>query len=104
MLMGPHDGAVDHQPFQIGFACQRHQHGVEHPHLDPAVVASLHRAVIAKSLGQIAPACAGAGHPQQGIQKPPVVRARPPLAFGPPRHKSLDPLPLIIRQPVDIHR
>jgi hypothetical protein len=48
MLMRPHDRAVDHQPFQIGLAGERFQHIVQHAHLDPAIIAPLHRAVVAK--------------------------------------------------------
>jgi hypothetical protein len=56
VLMRPHDGRVDHQPFEIGLARQRGEDLVQNAHLDPAVVAPLHRLVPAQLPGQIAPA------------------------------------------------
>jgi hypothetical protein len=52
----PHDGGIDHQPFQIGFARQRGEDGVQNAHLDPAIIAPLHRLVLAEPPWQIAPA------------------------------------------------
>jgi len=52
----PRDRRVDHQPFEIGLAHQRGEDLVQNAHLDPAVVASLHRLVLAQLPGQIAPA------------------------------------------------
>src|ERR1700741_2586613 len=51
--------------------------------------------VLADPFRQIAPARPGAGHPQQGVDEPPAVTARPPLALPPARNERLDPLPLI---------
>ena len=45
VLMRPHDGGIDHQPFEIGLARQRGKDLVQSVHLDPAVVAPLHRLV-----------------------------------------------------------
>jgi hypothetical protein len=56
VLMRPHDGGIDHQPFEIGLARQRGQDLVQNAHLDPAVVAPLHRLVLAQLPGQITPA------------------------------------------------
>ena len=55
LLMRPHDGGIDHQPFQIGLARQGGEDGVQNAHLDPAVIAALHGFVVAQSLRQIAP-------------------------------------------------
>jgi hypothetical protein len=79
------------------------QHLVQHTHLDPAIVAPLHRVVVAKLLRQVTPAPTRTRHPQQGIEEPPVIGARPALALAPARHKILDSLPLVIPQPVAIH-
>ncbi len=64
MLMSADDGRVDHQPFQIGFACQNGKHVVENPPFYPAVVTSLHRPIVAEPFGQVTPATARASHPQ----------------------------------------
>jgi hypothetical protein len=102
--MRPHDGRVDHQPFKIGFACQDRQHVVEHTHLDPAIITSLHYGVVAKPFRQVTPATARTRHPQQRIQKQPVVRARTALAFRSSGHKPFDPIPLIVPKRIAIHR
>jgi DNA (cytosine-5)-methyltransferase 1 len=41
--MRANDRAVDHQPFQIGFARQHRQHIIQYTHIDPAVIAPLPR-------------------------------------------------------------
>ena len=56
VLMRSHDGRVDHQPFQIGFARQNREHVVENAHLDPAIIASLHGVGVAKTIRQVTPA------------------------------------------------
>jgi hypothetical protein len=53
--MRPHDGGIDHQPFQISFARQRGEDLVQNAHLDPAVIAALYGFVAAQSLRQITP-------------------------------------------------
>ena len=50
----------------------------------------------AEPLRQIAPARTGSGHPQQGVDKPPAIAPRAPLALQPTRHERLDPFPLIV--------
>lgn len=69
---------------------------------DPAIVAALHRLMVAEAFGQIAPAAARAGHPQQRVDEAPVVAARPALAGSAARHKILQPLPLIVAQRIHI--
>jgi hypothetical protein len=104
MLMGTHDCGIDHQPFQVGLACQNSQHFIEHAHLDPAVIAPLDRAIVAQILGQIAPATARAGHPEKRVQKFAVIRARPTLTLGTAGHEYLDPFPLVVAKHIAIHR
>lgn len=41
VLMGARDGRIDHQSFQVGFACQHRKHVVQHAYLDPAIVAAV---------------------------------------------------------------
>jgi hypothetical protein len=79
------------------------QHVVKDAHLDPAIVAPLHRAVVAKPLRQVTPAPTRTRHPQQGIEELPVVGARAALALASTRQKNLDPIPLVIPQLVAIH-
>jgi hypothetical protein len=104
MLMRPHDGRINHQPFQIGFARKNRQHVVENAHLNPAIVTPFHGLIPAEPFRQITPAPARTGHPQQRIQKPTVVGARPALTLGPARYKTFDALPLIVPKSIAIHR
>jgi hypothetical protein len=55
VLVGADDGAVDHQPFQIGLGGQRLEEPVQGAPLDPAVVAPFHRLVVAEAFRQIPP-------------------------------------------------
>jgi hypothetical protein len=96
MLMRPHDGRIDHQPFQIGFARENRQYVVENAHLNPAIITPFHRLIVAQPLWQITPTSARTRHPQQRIQKPTVVGTRPALTLGAARHEALNSLPLII--------
>jgi len=84
MLASAHDGAVDHQPFKIGFTRQRQQHRVENARLNPAIITPLYRAIVAEPFRQIAPTPARARHPQKRIQKLPVVGGGPRLPWVPP--------------------
>jgi hypothetical protein len=63
MLMRPHDGRIDHQPFQIGFARKSRQHVIENAHLNPAIVTPFHRLIVAQPLRQITPAALGIPYP-----------------------------------------
>ena len=84
MLASAHDGAVDHQPFKIGFTRQRQQHRVENARLNPAIITPLYRAIVAEPFRQIAPTPARARHPQKRIQKLSVVGGGPRLPWVPP--------------------
>jgi hypothetical protein len=99
--VGAHDRAIDHQPFHVGFTSKSLEHRVQDTHLDPPVIAPLHRVIIAKPLGQISPPPAGARHPQQGIEKTPIVRARSALALAAPGNQRFEPLPLIVPKLID---
>src|SRR5690606_22113509 len=77
---------------------------VEHPHLDPAVVAPLGRLIGTEPFfGQIAPASTRTGHPQQGVEEPPPVTARTALALATTRYKRFDPFPLIVAKNLSFH-
>jgi hypothetical protein len=104
LLMRPHDGGIDHQPFQIGLARQGGEDLVQNAHLDPAIVPALHALVFAEPPRQIALAPARAGHPQQRVQKPSIVGAWTSLALPAARHKLLKLLPLVVQKPFAIHR
>jgi hypothetical protein len=79
------------------------QHLIEDAHLDPAIVAPLNRPVVAKLSREITPAATRTRHPQQGIEEPPVVGARPAFALASTRKKTLETLPLIVPKPVTVH-
>jgi hypothetical protein len=102
--MGPHDSGVDHQPLQIGLTRQRGENLVQNPHLDPPIITSLDRFVVAKRFRQVAPASTRTRHPQKRVQEPTIVSARPSFAFPTSRDKLLQPLPLIVPKRIAVHR
>ena len=103
VLMCSHNCAVDHQPFQIGFARQNSQHRRARPSRSSYNTAAS-RSIVAQPLWQITPAPTRTRHPQKSIQKPSVVGARAALPFGSARHKSFDTFPLVVAKRVTIHR
>src|SRR5208337_5088815 len=43
-------------------------------------------------------------HPQQRVEKPPIVRARAALTAPAARNKVLEPFPLVVTKSVAVHR
>ena len=68
----------------------------------PPVIAALDGMMVAEAIRQVAPACAGASHPQQGVNEQPVVTAWPALALAPAWNQMTQALPLVVTQPVNV--
>jgi len=67
MHIGTDYGRIGHHPRHVRLAGKRCEHPVEHAHLDPAIMAVLHRLMTARPLRQIAPPAAGPGLLQQRV-------------------------------------
>ena len=78
---------IGHHRSHVSLAGKRYEHPVEHAHLDPAIIAVLHRLMTARPLGQIAPPPAGPGLPQQRMEEVTIVSAA--TALAPPGAKGL---------------
>jgi hypothetical protein len=102
MLVRAHDGRVDHQPFEVGLRGERLQKGVERAALDSAIVAALHRLMIAEAFGPIAPAAAPSGPSTTARRRSAGCRSGPALTGSAAGHKILQPLQLIVAQRIHI--
>jgi len=89
MHIGTDQGRIGHHQRQVSLASKHCEHPVEHAHLDPAIIAVLHRLMTARPLGQIAPPAAGPGLPQQRMEEVTIVSAATALAVAPPGAKGL---------------
>lgn len=98
VLVGPHDGRIDHAPFVVGILGQCFEDAQPYARAAPARVAQVNDAKVAKALGQIAPGNAGSVAVEHGIDKQAVVRSRAPYVPGPAGQKVFDAIPLGIGQ------
>lgn len=59
--MGAYDGAVEQQPFQIGFGGQGGEHAIQCFALDPTVVAPFDGPIVTQPCRKVAPATTRVG-------------------------------------------
>jgi len=104
MLMGTHDGGVDHGVLVVSVDRQVLEHPLPHAGLGPAAEAGVDLDPAAEALGQIAPRDTGAEAVEHGLDKQPVIFGGHAYMADPPRQQILDPLPLIISHAVASHR
>ena len=94
--MNAHHGTVYHLDIAvIGFGNRDHD-AVPDPRLAPTIEAVVARRIRAVSLRQVAPRRAGAQHPENAAQHPPVVNARHAARLV--RKKRFDDRPFEVRQ------
>jgi hypothetical protein len=96
--MSPDDRRIDHQPLGIGTGGQGVEKHLPHPQARPAAKTPVRRVPVAVLLGQCAPACPVTGHPQDRLDKAPVVVGRTAWITALARQGVSDPLPLIFPQ------
>jgi hypothetical protein len=104
VLMGAHDGAVDHCVFVVRVGGQALEQARPHPALGPAREPRMHLDRVAEALGQIAPWNASTVSVEDGIDEEPVIVGGHADRARAARQRVLDPLPLIITQCVAAHR
>jgi hypothetical protein len=98
MLMGAHDGAVDHRIFVVGVCCEVLKDRLPHTSLSPAAEAPVHVLPVTEPLRYIAP-----WHPcpitiEHGLDEQSIVRCGHPDRTFPPGHQVFDPFPLVVAQ------
>jgi hypothetical protein len=98
MLMGAHNGAVDHRIFVVGVCCEILEHPFPDTAFGPTTEPPMHLNSVTKPLRQIAP-----GHPrtitiEQRLDEQSIVRCgHPDRAFA-PGQQVLDSIPLVVAQ------
>jgi hypothetical protein len=76
MLMGAHDGAVDHRVFVVGIRGKILKHPLPDTSLRPSAEAPMHLDPVAKPLRQIAPRHPGPVVVQHGLDEPLAILRR----------------------------
>ena len=102
MLMSADDRAVEHQPFEIGILTEFIEQTVDQAALQPAIIPPFDRLKGAEFRWQIFPSRPGARHPKQRVDKTPIIRARPVLAFAAAGDQRQNSCPLTIAQFIPI--
>ena len=100
MLMGAHDGGVDHGIFVVRGVCQMLEHSLPDAASGPAAESRMHHAKVAKSIPQVAPRNPSTIALQHRLHKQTVVPRRSAYTTHPTRQSLLDTLPLIVPQPI----
>ena len=96
MLMGPHDGRIEHHPVQFGgFQCLKG--GFPDAFLSPAAEAAADGIKFPEPLGQVGPRTASAHYPHDSIEKKPVVFGCYAAIRDLARQKGCDGSPLLVR-------
>jgi len=98
MLVGAHNGAVDHLDSVLAFTAvvQRLQDNVPDPGNRPAAELAIDRTPLAEMLVQITPGHACAGNPEDAIKDHPVVHRRPAAACSRTHQKRRKERPFLI--------
>src|SRR5215212_1410884 len=104
VLMGAHDGAVDHGILVVGVACEVLEDALPHTRLGPAAEAPMHLHAVAEALGQVAPGNTGPVAVEHRLDKQPIIRRRDADPALLPRQQVLDSVPLVIVQAIAAHR
>src|SRR5262249_37229185 len=101
--MSAHDGGVDHHVFVVVITCQQLENTLENAALRPPIEALVDDLPIAKALREIAPRDTSSKSEENRFDEQSVVRRSPShMAFA-ARQKILDPIPLIVAQPIASH-
>src|SRR5215212_9754618 len=104
VLVGAHDGGVDHRVFVVRVARQVFVNRLPNPALRPPAEPRMDRFWIAKPLGQVPPRNAGPIAIKHGLHEQPVVFRRHADMALPPWQKILDAIPLVVAKGVASHR
>ena len=100
MLVGAHDGGVDHRIFVVGVLGQMIEDCFPDPASGPPAESRMHHAKVAEAFRQIAPRYPRAIAIQHSLHEQPVVPRRSAHEAFTPRQQPLDPIPLIVSQSI----
>ena len=96
MLVGAHDGAIEHDGFKISILAEALEQPFPDPLLGPAREARERGMPVAKLRGQVAPGRPRAPDPQHRLQQSAVVLGSDAAITRLAGEKILDPSPLVI--------
>jgi hypothetical protein len=104
MLMGADDGAIEHQPFEIGVSTHFLEQPIDQTTLQPTIIAPFDCLEGAEIRWQVLPPRSGARHPKQRVDKTPVIRPGSTLALAATGDQRQNPRPLIVTKLISIQR
>ena len=96
MLVGAHNGGVQHHVFVIVVARQQLESALENAALRPSIEALVDDVPIPETLRKIAPRNAGAKPEQNRFDKQTIIRRRASYMAFASGQRILDPVPLVI--------
>src|ERR1700722_9395834 len=98
MLMGAHNGTVDHGIFVVGVGCEVLKHPLPDTAFGPTAEPPVHLNAVTEPLRQIAPRHPGTITIEHRLHEQPIVRrGHPDRAFA-PGQQALDSFPLVVAQ------
>jgi len=100
MLVGAHDGGIDHGVFVVRVAGQMLENSLPDTANGPSAESRMHHTEVAESLGKVAPRNPGTIAIENSLDKQTVVLRRTPNHADTSRQQILHPIPLIVPQPV----
>src|SRR5215831_6351846 len=103
VLMSAHDGGVDHHVFVVVITRQQLENTLENSALRPSIEALVDDLPIAEALRQIAPRDTSSISEENRFDEQSIIRrTASDMAFA-AGQKILDPIPLIVAQPIASH-
>jgi len=103
MLVGTHDGAVNHRIFVVGLGGQVLEEALPHPFIGPAAEPPVGVLPIAKPFRQIAPRNSGAVAVEHRFDESAIVVGGDADITGFAGQQVLDSLPLVIAKCISVH-
>src|ERR1700722_6392531 len=104
MLVGAHNGAVDHRIFVVGVCGEILKHPLPYTAFGPTAEPQMDLHPVTEPLRQIAPRHPGTITIEHGLAEQPIFRRGPPRRTFTSGQQVLDPLPLIVTQSEPPHR
>jgi hypothetical protein len=104
MLMGPHDGAIDHRVVIVGIRGKILKHLLPDTRLRPPAEAPMDLDPVTEPLRQIAPRHPGPIAVQNCFDKQPVIPRRHTDRAFTSRQQVSDTIPLVVAKSVAAHR
>ena len=98
--MGAHDGRVDHGIFVIRVTGQMIEYFFPYAPSGPTAKPGMHHTKITKSFRQVTPRNPGSIAIQYRFHEPSVIFRRTTYRTLPSGQQTLDPLPLVVPQPI----